>query len=75
MRQEVMDLQQAANHLLSITGHDAEIVGIQCEKQTDRFVDGVQMQSKYCNSGSKCVSECFGTENSVILILMERRCR
>lgn len=52
---------ERANHLFdTITGHDAEIVGDGNAKNgADRFVDGVQMQSKYCNSGSKCVSECF----------------
>ena len=25
----------------------------------DRIVNGVQIQSKYCNTGSKCIAECF----------------
>lgn len=25
----------------------------------DRILDGVQIQSKYCKTGSKCISECF----------------
>ena len=29
----------------------------------DRIVDGVQIQSKYCATGSKCVQECFENGN------------
>lgn len=52
---------ERANHLFdTITGHNAKIVGDDNAKNgADRLVDGVQIQSKYCNSGSKCVSECF----------------
>ena len=25
----------------------------------DRIVDGIKIQTKYCSSGSKCISECF----------------
>lgn len=25
----------------------------------DRLVDGVKIQTKYCKTGSKCISECF----------------
>ena len=42
------------------TGHQAEIVGDNNVKDgADRLVDGVQIQSKYCKTGGKCVSECF----------------
>lgn len=42
------------------TGHDAKIVGDDNAKNgADRMVDGVQIQSKYCKTGSKCISECF----------------
>ncbi len=52
---------ERANTLLDIyTGHDARIVGDNNAKNgADRIVDNVQIQSKYCNTGSKCVSECF----------------
>ncbi len=50
-----------ANHLYDLySGHDASIVGGNNAKNgADRIVDGVAIQSKYCASGSKCVSECF----------------
>lgn len=42
------------------TGHQVEIVGDNNVKDgADRLVDGVQIQSKYCKTGEKCVSECF----------------
>ena len=52
---------ERANHLYdTFTGHDAKIVGDDNAKNgADRLVDGNNIQSKYCNSGSKCVSECF----------------
>lgn len=52
---------ERANHLYdTVTGHDAQIVGDDNVKNgADRLVDGNNIQSKYCNSGSKCVSECF----------------
>lgn len=50
-----------ANHLKDLyQGKNAEIVGDDNAKNgADRFVDGVNIQSKYCQSGSKCVAECF----------------
>lgn len=43
-----------------ITGHDAKIVGDDNAKNgADRIVDGVYIQSKYCATGSRCISECF----------------
>ena len=43
-----------------LTGKDAKIVGDDNAKfGADRVVDGVNLQSKYCNSGSKCIQECF----------------
>lgn len=52
---------EKANHLKDImTGKDAKIVGGDNAKNgADRLVDGVNIQTKYCNSGSKCISECF----------------
>lgn len=42
------------------TGHRAKIVGDDNAKNgADRILDGVQIQSKYCQTGSKCISECF----------------
>lgn len=43
-----------------LTGKDAQIVGDDNAKWgADRVVDNVNIQSKYCNSGSKCIQECF----------------
>lgn len=52
---------EKANHLNDvISGKDAKIVGGDNAKNgADRLVDGVNIQTKYCNSGSKCISECF----------------
>ncbi len=50
-----------ANHLADIyAGKKATIVGDDNAKNgADRIVDGVSIQTKYCRSGSDCVSECF----------------
>lgn len=50
-----------ANHLYDIYhGKKAKIVGDDnAVNGPDRLVNGVQIQSKYCASGSKCVQECF----------------
>lgn len=50
-----------ANHLADkFLGKDAHIVGNDnAPNGADRIVDGVQIQSKYCASGSKCVEACF----------------
>lgn len=52
---------ERANHIYDkVTGKDAKIVGDDNAKfGADRVVDGVNIQSKYCNSGSKCIQECF----------------
>ena len=43
-----------------ITGHDARIVGDDNVKNgADRICDGISIQSKYCKTGGKCISECF----------------
>lgn len=48
-----------------LTGHDAKIVGDDNVKNgADRIVDGVMIQSKYCQSGSKCINECFDKEGN-----------
>ena len=52
---------EKANHLYDkLTGKNAELVGVNNAKNgADRLVDSVQIQTKFCNSGSKCISECF----------------
>lgn len=52
---------EKANHLKDVlTGKDAKIVGGDNVKNgADRLVDGVYIQTKYCSTGSKCISECF----------------
>lgn len=52
---------EKANYLHDkLTGKDAKIVGGNNAKNgADRLVNGVQIQTKYCSSGSKCVAECF----------------
>ena len=52
---------ERANHLNDLLhGKSAVLKGDDFVKNgADRIVDGVNIQSKYCNSGSKCISECF----------------
>jgi len=52
---------EKANHLKDIlAGKNAKIVGGNNAKNgADRLVNGVHIQTKYCNSGSKCIQECF----------------
>lgn len=52
---------EKANHLHDVfTGKDAKMVGGNNAKNgADRLVDGVHIQTKYCNSGSKCIAETF----------------
>ncbi len=52
---------EKANHLHDVfTGKDAKIVGgDNVRNGADRLVDGVYIQSKYCNSGYKCIAETF----------------
>lgn len=52
---------EKANHLYDVfSGKDAKIVGDSNVKNgADRLVDGVNIQTKYCKTGSKCISECF----------------
>lgn len=49
------------NHLYdTLTGKDAEIIGVDNAKNgADRLVDGVNIQTKYCATGSRCINECF----------------
>ena len=52
---------EKANHLFDkVTGKDAELIGGDNVKNgADRLVDGIEIQTKYCRTGSKCVEECF----------------
>ncbi|MEW9122983.1 MAG: hypothetical protein AB2421_09755 [Thermotaleaceae bacterium] len=52
---------ERANHLFDIvTGKTAAIQGDDnAPGGADRLVNGVEIQSKYCSTGSKCISECF----------------
>ena len=54
-----------ANHMADkFMGRDAKIVGDDNAKNgADRVVDGVNVQTKYCRSGSACVGECFEKGN------------
>lgn len=50
-----------ANHLYDkVLGKDAELVGGNNAKNgADRIVDNIRIQTKYCKTGSSCISECF----------------
>ena len=52
---------ERANNLYDkITGHDAKILGDDnAINGADRIVDGIEIQSKYCATGSRCINECF----------------
>jgi hypothetical protein len=54
-------MAEEANTLLDkLAGKKAEVVGRDNAKNgPDRIVDGVNIQSKYCDSGKQCVNECF----------------
>lgn len=53
-----------ANHLADLwKGRDAQLIGADNAKNgADRMVDGIQIQSKYCATGSRCIKECFSDE-------------
>lgn len=52
---------EKANHLIDLfKGKKAEHIGTDNVKNgADRIVNGINIQTKYCSSGSKCISECF----------------
>lgn len=52
---------ERANNLYDkLTGHDAKIEGDDNAKNgADRIVDGAYIQSKYCETGNRCINECF----------------
>ena len=56
---------ESANNLSDkLTGKHADLIGRGNERNgPDRLVDGVQIQSKYCSSGAKCIAECFEDGN------------
>ncbi|MFP7299041.1 hypothetical protein [Neobacillus niacini] len=56
---------EQANHLHDkFTGKDAHLVGSDNKKNgPDRLVNDVYIQTKYCSTGSKCISECFENES------------
>jgi len=55
-------MAEKANHLIdTITGSSAQHVGgTNVLNGADRIVDGILIQTKYCGSGGKCISSCFG---------------
>ena len=52
---------EKANHLFDkLSGKDAYIIGGDNAKNgADRLVNNVKIQTKFCNGGGKCISECF----------------
>jgi uncharacterized protein YcfJ len=52
---------ERAEHIYDLYhGKDAQILGDDNAKNgADRLVNGVEIQSKYCRSGSACIQECF----------------
>ncbi len=55
---------ERANNLYDrMTGHDAKILGDDnALNGADRIVDGIEIQSKYCKTGSRCINECFSED-------------
>lgn len=52
---------ERANNLIDkAMGRDAKVVGDDNIKNgADRIVNGVKIQSKYCQTGNRCINECF----------------
>lgn len=52
---------ERAEHIVDLVqGKDAQILGDNNAKDgADRLVNGVEIQSKYCQSGSACIQACF----------------
>ena len=52
---------ERSNHITDLLkGKKAYLIGDNNEKNgADRIVNGTYIQSKYCKTGSKCISECF----------------
>lgn len=55
---------ERANDLYDkMTGHKAGILGDDnAVNGADRIVDGIEIQSKYCATGSRCIKECFAED-------------
>ena len=68
---------ERANNLYdNLTGHDAKIVGDDNVKNgADRMVDGIFIQSKYCQTGSACVNECFDEQGNFRYLKDGNQCR
>ena len=55
--------EEALTLIDKLSGKNAEVVGRTNEKNgADRLVDGVEIQTKYCSSGSKSINSCFDKE-------------
>ena len=52
---------EKANHLADVlSGRDAKLVGGDNRRDgADRIVNGLEIQTKYCRTGSECVGACF----------------
>ncbi|MBU3812004.1 MAG: hypothetical protein H9893_10175 [Candidatus Niameybacter stercoravium] len=52
--------EEALTILDKLSGKNAEVIGRTNVKDgADRLVDGIQIQTKYCSSGAKCIKDCF----------------
>ena len=52
--------EEALTLIDKLSGKDASVIGRTNVKDgADRLVDGILIQTKYCNSGRKCIGDCF----------------
>lgn len=52
--------EEALTLIDKLTGKEAEVIGrTNIKDGADRLVDGIQIQTKYCSDGAKCVNDCF----------------
>lgn len=52
--------EEALTLIDRIEGKNAAVIGRTNQKNgADRLVNGIQIQTKYCASGKKCISDCF----------------
>ena len=52
--------EEALNLIDKLSGKQAEVIGrTNIKDGADRIVEGVQIQTKYCASGTKCINDCF----------------
>ena len=55
--------EQANTLYDNLTGHKARVVGDNnAINGADRILDGIEIQSKYCATGSRCINECFADD-------------